>query len=69
MPEQPQAGQPMAAQLAFHPIPIWDPALFRIFDERIIREIVSINLELQKEVLGAQMKAVDKMSAAVRGQR
>jgi hypothetical protein len=69
MPNDIQGGQALAAQLAFHPIPIWDPALFRLFDERIIREIVVISLDLQKEVLGAQLKAIDKISAAVRGQK
>ena len=69
MPDDIQGGRALAAQLAFHPIPIWDPALFRLFDERIIREIVVISLDLQKEVLGAQLNAIDRISAAVRGQK
>ena len=71
MAEQQRAiEQALPASLKFDPIPIWDPALFRLIrDERVLTQIVVINLELQKEVFGAQMKATEKIINAIGQQR
>ncbi len=69
MTNSPQIDQELLnVLLRWHPWPVPDPALGSIIaqiDEAARREVVVASLELHKEILAAQMKAADRVIAAL----
>jgi hypothetical protein len=66
-PKAPTSPQELAQQFVFNPHIWWDPVPPWVKDPALVKELTTLSLEHQKEMLSLQAKTIDRAINAIKG--
>jgi hypothetical protein len=68
-PKAPTSQKELAKQLVFNPHIWWDPVPPWVTDQSLVKELTTISLEHQKQMLDIHAKTIDRAISAIKGSR